>query len=48
MYTSTIYNQSKVNSALASKAIEVEKGKAIDAENAPNLELIRFTGADAK
>lgn len=32
MYTSTIYNQAKVNSALTSKAIEVETGKATSNE----------------
>lgn len=45
MYTSTIYNQSKVNTALASKAIEVEDGKAtsneLTVENA-NIEHINL------
>ncbi|MBQ7410153.1 MAG: DUF11 domain-containing protein [Clostridia bacterium] len=45
MYTSTTYNQAKVNSALSSKAIEVETGKAtsneLTVENA-NIEYINL------
>lgn len=45
IYTSTTYNQAKVNSALSSKAIEVEEGKAtsneLTVENA-NIEYINL------